>query len=110
MTLTAEGMPTSFPADCPDQLMATLHAVQSTSMKANAKTSSLMELNGAGMRVSSLMLHHDTLQTVYRELAIISRPEAPIGAACLGSGIKSSPKLACRHSVTHAAAWCLAGW
>jgi hypothetical protein len=37
MTLTAEGMPTSFPADCPDQLMATLHAVQSTSMKADAK-------------------------------------------------------------------------
>jgi hypothetical protein len=30
-------MPTSFLADRPDQLMTTLHAVQSTGMKSNSK-------------------------------------------------------------------------
>ena len=62
-----------------------------------------MEVDASEMRVSSLMLHHGALQTVYREIAIISRPEAPVGTPCLGSGIKPSPKLACRRSITHVA-------
>jgi hypothetical protein len=47
------------------------------------------------------MLHQDAFQTVYREIAMISRPEIPGNVAGLGSGIVPSPKLACRRSVTH---------
>src|SRR4051794_26211507 len=66
------------------------------------------------MRVTALMLHADAFQTVYREIAMISRPEIPINVAGLGSGIMPSPKLAYRRlviHVTHAAAhWPTGRW